>query len=402
MAKRQVQQKAKGPKWTVMVFMGADGVEGNVSLAEEAQKDIVEMAEIGSNASLNIFVQLHGDGEPRRLHIGLKKLKEFQIPEEDQELANGWALARFIEWALDDEEPSDYSMLVLWGHAYRFGIGHTETRAGLDAIDFAELADVLGNLQDRRRRPGGETPKLDIVAFDACDLATIEMTVQLQQYAKYLLASQIGIPLPGWPYNRVLERLKTPFGEVMGPAEFGAYVVRRFCEHYHAQDRKVSLTLLDLNRAPELSARTEVLAMRIATAIAEDRGELTLVADLFRRSSTDDGKPFVDVADLCLNLVRNCRDSFVKEAATSLGDLLLSPPLDAPLHNARVGAKRPFIVEHGRNTALTAKLNGISLYAPHIADGHDWEGASYWYKKFAFVQDSLWSDLVHAFAQENY
>ena len=42
------------------------------------------------------------------------------------------------------------------------------------------------------------------VAFDACDLATVEMACQLKPFAKYLLGSQIGIPLPGWPYDRVL------------------------------------------------------------------------------------------------------------------------------------------------------------------------------------------------------
>jgi len=55
--------------WTVMVFMGADGVEGNKPLADEARADIREMGRIGSSESLNIFVQLHGDGEPRRYHV---------------------------------------------------------------------------------------------------------------------------------------------------------------------------------------------------------------------------------------------------------------------------------------------------------------------------------------------
>ena len=53
-----------------MVFMGADGLEGNVPLAQEASSDIKEMEKViaraGSDGPLNIFVQVHGDGEPRR------------------------------------------------------------------------------------------------------------------------------------------------------------------------------------------------------------------------------------------------------------------------------------------------------------------------------------------------
>jgi hypothetical protein len=381
-----------------MVFMGADGVEGNISLAKEAALDIAEMTAVGSNHRLDILVQLHGDGVPTRLHIGNGR-RPTLVPEDERNVANGEALTNFVRWALDTaHRKGDHSMLVLWGHAYRFGIGHTETRAGIDAIDFAELSDVLGRLQEERRA-SSEKDKLDIVAFDACDLATVEMSVQLQKYAKYLLASEIGIPLPGWPYDRILKRLHTPIGTLMGPAEFGSYVVRRFCEHYHAEERTVSLTLLDLERASELAAATEVLALRLVSALVGDRAEQQLVIDLFRMSQTGAGRPFVDVADLCLNIMRNCSDVFVRQAAAGLGDLLLSPRSPSGPDPSRVGSRRPFIVEHARNTAGTARLNGVCLYAPHVAEAHDWEGASYWYRKFAFVQKTLWSGLVHALAQ---
>ena len=39
---------------------------------------------------------------------------------------------------------------------------------------------------------GAPQAKLDILAFDACDLATVEMACQLEPFAKYLLGSQIG------------------------------------------------------------------------------------------------------------------------------------------------------------------------------------------------------------------
>ena len=37
------------------------------------------------------------------------------------------------------------------GYVYRFAIGHTETQAGIDALDFAELAAVLAVFQERVR-----------------------------------------------------------------------------------------------------------------------------------------------------------------------------------------------------------------------------------------------------------
>jgi Clostripain family len=393
-------------KWTVMVFMGADGVEGNVPLAQEAEADLEEMERIAKapqGGILNMFVQIHGNGKTRRRQVGRADDK---IPKDQLDVTNGHALTQFILWALKEAKhhsPEDYSMLVLWGHAYRFGIGATETRAGVDALDFAELAQVLSRVQETYRSTYGmkETPKLDIVGFDARDVATIEMAVQLEQFAHFLLASQIEMPLPGWPYHKILDRLRDAKGDVMDAAELGTYIVRRFCEAYHAEQRAVSLTLLDLRRAREIAAHAELLAVRLVDAIGGDDDARALVREAFLQSVTAEGKPFVDVADLCLNLLRQSGDEYVKDASERLGDLLVTPPENALQRLLSTnGARRPFVVEHGRNAGITARLHGVSLYAPHVADTDDWMDASYWYKKFLFSQNTSWSALVHALAQE--
>jgi hypothetical protein len=388
-----------------MVFMGVDGLEGNKPLGSEADRDIAEMKKVGSRGRVNIFVQRHGKDGARRFHIGKG---EWKVSPEESKVEDGSALQAFMKWSLDlAHRNDDYTMLVLWGHSYRFSIGHTQTRAGIDAIDFAELATVLKKVQQSRKAQGRPAPRLDIVGFDACDVSSIEMSEQLQPYARYLLSSQIGIPLPGWPYDRILKRLRKPFGRLMGPAEFGSFVVRRFCEYYHAPEGRdsarnmtVSLTLLDLKRISEAAARVEVLALRLATAIRNDRHELESAIDIFRRSQTLDRKPFIDVAQLCLHLVRNSGDVLVRKAAQSVGNLLLSPPPSKTVMKSVAGARRAFVADHGRNSALTANLNGVNLYAPHVAPGHDWVSAKPFYEKFTFVQRTLWSTLVHALVQK--
>jgi hypothetical protein len=387
-----------------MVFMGADGVDGDADLYQEAMQDIAEMEVVGSTDTLNIFVQLHYKGLVERCHVGRNTLHQAQIT---PSATDGNALTSFIADAIErsSHHPSDHSMLVLWGHAYRFGIGPQMTRHGVDALDFAELASVLRNFQEKHKAANpslytaDEKPQLDIVAFDACDLASIEMAYQLHPFAKYLLASQIGIPLPGWPYESVLDRLKTPKGRVMGPAELGSYISRRFCARYAADDRMVSLSMLDLQRAPQLFEVTEALARRLAIAVSRDPDELRVVHDLFKRARTPDKRPFVDVAALCLEIMRNCRDDDVVRAAMALGDILISPSPDlaATGGGSANGAGRPFIVENCRNSAETAGLHGVSLYAPHVSN-HDWEGASHFYEKFVFARETLWSALVHALA----
>jgi hypothetical protein len=397
---------AKDRQWTVMVFMGAATIAGNTPLIKAAEDDLAEMRFVGSGGALHVFVQVHQgrDIPPRRARVNQTTPTRIDdlafVPEAQADPAEGHALESFITWALSEarhnpENPDHYSMLVLWGHAYDFAIGREQTKEGtIDALDFVELSGVLQRLQARF---GATKSKLDILGFDACDLATVEMACQLEPFAKYLLGSQIGVPIPGWPYDRILDRLRTPFGELMRPSELGSYVVRRFCESYTPESRTVSLTLLDLNRTQELIAVTGVLALTLATtigdAVARDR-----IAYLFSQSQTAAGRPYVDVPDLCLNLVRHCDDLFVVEAARALGDFLISPqPLLVGEGTPEIG--QPFVVEHGRNTGQTARLNGLSIYAPHVAPRRDFDGVRRLYQNFVFAQETQWSGLVHTLAR---
>jgi Clostripain family len=409
----QVARKPSDRKWTVMVFMGADRVPGNADLLSEAMNSIEAMkavkAEFPQSNHLNIFVQLHAKNRIQRLHVGHGDLKPEDLSKEDA--TNGNALTSLIAWATGaiDHQRDDYSMLVMWGHSYLFGVGPQTLRNGLDALDFAELSDVLQRFQRNQKLkyakyyPGDDQPKLDIVAFDACDLATVEMAYQLEPFSDYLLASQIGVPLPGWPYKKILTRLADPMGALMGPAELGSYIARRFCEFYAADDRPkpVTMSMLNLKRAPELFELTEALARRLAIVLAEDEDEMDLVYELFLQSRTPDGRPFIDVAALCANLIRNSGSDDVRGAAQALGNLLISPRPEAPRpegeRGSALGVKKPFIVENCRNSAVTAGMNGVSLYAPHVSD-NDFERALHFYEKFLFVQKTLWSELVHGLA----
>ena len=406
----------KEPKWTVMIFMGAETIEGNEPLDDAAEADLDEIRSITTvktdpplervAGALDIYVQVHHRaGATRRHHFSFQG-QEGKITETKNEIPEGdaeQALIEFIVASIEDSghRPDDHSMLVLWGHAYDFALGRSRTRGGVvDAIDFVELSRMLQRLQDRYRQlygdPSAERPTLDIVGFDACDVATVEMACQLQPFAKYLLGSEIGIPIPGWPYDRILDRLRNPKGRLMAPPEFGSYVVRRFCESYPASS-PVSLSFLDLTQARELRARAEILALALLVAIG-DCDTRNRITELFIKSQTGDHRPYVDVVDLCLNLVRYGEDSLVAEAARALGDFLLEPRREVVGESA-TGKGRPFIVDYGRNAGELARLNGISLYAPHVASGNDFDAVRSLYDGFVFAQQTVWSRLVHTLAE---
>ena len=397
-------------KWTVMVFMGTADPTGKNPLDKYSRDDRREMARVGSDPALNIFSQVHGEGVPRRRHVK-DGVAQTVVPEPERDPTNGHALVQFIKWALKTAKhdyENDCSMLVIWGHAFRFETGAITTLNGFDALDFGELSTVLRHV---RNEFGGK--RLDVLGFDACDLSTIEVAYRLREFADYLLASQTIIPLPGWPYHRVLDQLRKSQGRApMTPENLGEYVVRRFCERYSqvrpsVSDRNgvsVSLTLLDLRKAAEVFDKTEALARGILalSASEENAREIQTVKDCFQLAQTSPAKPFVDVATLCLHLWRNCRAKEVRIPAIALGNLLIRPGLNGQ-------GRGSFVVEHGRNSHQTAGLQGVSLYAPHVAmDTHDWTRAADGYSRLLHgvprqsmdpEREKIWSQLIYAFAR---
>ncbi len=79
------------------------------------------------------------------------------------------------------------------------------------------------------------------------------------------------------------------------------------------------MTLLNLHCAPDIFTQAEMLALVLARAIG-DADARDRIANLFVQSQTVPGKPFVDVADLCLNLMRSSGDRLIYGAARDLGD----------------------------------------------------------------------------------
>ena len=164
-------------------------------------------------------------------------------------------------------------------------------------------------------------------------------------------------------YDKVLKRLCDPKGPMMTPAELGSFAVRQYCAFYFEQNpnpvKPVSLTLIDLQRMDEVRRAVDALAVEIALVL-DDPEEQALLELLFLQSQIFPGKPFVDVADLCLNLAWHANSKAVCAAAATLGDILIGRPT-LPLVYATTKPPRPAVIEHGRNVYSTARLHGLKL-----------------------------------------
>jgi len=232
-------------EWAVLVYMAGDDRNPN-GIEYAISQDLTELKQIGSRDEVHFLVQTDdatGSASYRyRLREGTD-LASDRLARFNGDLNTGSTktLVDFVRWA-HHLFPAKRTALVLWGHGsghddqnvYRAvrgavtprtaarlaqrrlgffsgtrrsileqgptrGYGYDDT-AG-DFLDNVELHKALRQIKTILGRP------LDILGFDACLMAMIEVAYQIHDTAKILVASERTEPGDGWWYSRAFHNL---------------------------------------------------------------------------------------------------------------------------------------------------------------------------------------------------
>ena len=165
-------------------------------------------------------------------------------------------LASFITYALTEPKlASENFMLMIQDHGNGYlGLCSDEGLPDSDLLKTWMSIDGLGNGINSALTETGKS--IDIIALDACTLASIEIAYELRGTASYLVASQLGVPFDGMDYHALLSDLSvTPSIE---PLDLACKLVDDYAAWYSAplhtlptlypymQDY-ASLSVIDLN-----------------------------------------------------------------------------------------------------------------------------------------------------------
>ena len=227
-------QPAKTKKWTVMVFLNAAN-----NLEPFGIKDMNEMEMVGSTPDVNVVVELaryqgkqavkpngqylqqsllgvfgailywHGQhaGDAPLLRAeglgqGAAALGDAHERRRDRRGAPE-PLANFGKWAVENF-PAEHYALVIWNHGAGWsGVSYDDnTHHGMDLPEVREaLEGICGSLKRQNKE------HIDILDFDACLMATLEVGFELRNTVDTLVASQEVEPGDGNPYTDWLKFL---------------------------------------------------------------------------------------------------------------------------------------------------------------------------------------------------
>lgn len=370
--------------WTILVFMVPDK-----RLEDAARQDLEEMEAAGIPDDVNLAVHIDFETQPQRfVFSGAKATPEKTV---DGPTSISASLQDFLAWSRSPQFQAKQHALVLWGHGQGVGtklslpgpFGSVAARQRLTsnrsrrvspapvpstsqsigagyrvppqriafrvdpkkaaprALEVTDVASILADHVERRKK------RIDILGFDACFMAGIEVASELRNVAQLLVASQDFVPDEGWDYQRFLELIAFSRD---GDA-------RRVAEAIVSQVRNAggltNLTVMDLAQCPSLGR----LAGALNDHLASFPSDKLRVQVLFEGASYLRVRQFIDLRSLCERLVedfsatKNADDDYVKEAA-----------------EATLQKLDPFVIKHAAEPDAR-RMNGVSVYYQHVRAG---------------------------------
>jgi hypothetical protein len=240
-----------GDTWTVMLYQDAD----DKVLEHDIYVDLNEAERVGSTENVNIVAQVdryqggfNGDGDwvgTKRFYVtqddDLNRVGSQEIEDlGEANMADRETLVDFVTWAIENY-PADKYMLVMADHGMgwpggwsdptsRRAEGSSAPLAGKlhDMLYLNEIADALQEIHDNTG-----LDKFELVGFDACLMAHLEVFAALEPHARYSVASQETEPALGWAYTSFLSEL------VANPSMSGADLSQVILDTYISGDQRI-------------------------------------------------------------------------------------------------------------------------------------------------------------------
>ena len=260
--------------WAVYWYLCGSDLETNGGFATI---DLGEMLEVQLPENVNVVIQTGGAAawqneymDPGKLQRWLYNSEGLQLLEE-QETANmgdAQTLYDFLAFA-NANYPADKVAVTFWNH----GGGSVSGAAfdeihDLDSLDLAEMYQAF----DAIWPADTENPRLELVGFDTCLMATVDVAAVFQNFARYLVGSEEVEPGNGWYYTGWLGALAEKpdmNGEELGIAICNSYY--EGCEAVGTQDQ-TTLSVTDLTKLTPLLEAYEAFGQEAFVAAAEEPG----------------------------------------------------------------------------------------------------------------------------------
>ncbi len=260
--------------WAIYWYLCGSDLETNGGFATI---DLQEMLSVQLPENVRVVIQTGGAAAWQNDLMDADKIQRWVYSSEglelvdEQETANmgdAQTLYDFLSFA-DENYPAEKVAVTFWNH----GGGSVSGAAfdelhGLDSLDLAEMYQAF----DAVWPADTAEPALELVGFDTCLMATIDVAAVFQNFSKYLVASEEVEPGNGWLYSGWLGELAA------NPDMDGRKLGIAICDTYYegceavGTHEQTTLSLTDLTRLTPLLDAYEAFGEEALVAASQDAG----------------------------------------------------------------------------------------------------------------------------------
>lgn len=316
-------------EWLTMIFLGADN-----DLFQFGEQLLNEVTRVGSTEHVTVVAQ-RDPTDPQEDSLRGQVLRGRWEKEEIG--VTGGDPQAILDFVNDTTAryPGDKKMLFLWDHGNGWQNVHSfEPVASLpEQLEAVLLSEALGKTG------------VDVLCFDACLKAMIEIAFQLRNRVKYIVAAQNIVPAStGWPYTSIIGMLDTQ--PQMTPEAAARAIVGAFAGAYNDSTDPVTLSALDLTFIESTVAEIAKLSLALISTCRNGGREKVLTA---RRRSQSFGNPdYIDLISFCNEI-----ESLLPGTASALAAAEV------------VKYARKLVISAARGIMPSiSDANGVSIYFP--------------------------------------
>ena len=258
--------------WAVYWYLCGSDLETNGGFATT---DLMEMMEVALPENVTVVIQTGGSAawqndqmDPGKLQRWVYNSQGLNLVEELESASMGDAqtLYEFLYFA-NANYPADKVAVTFWNH----GGGSVNGAAfdelyGNDSLDLIEMYQAFNEIWPANT----ENPALELVGFDTCLMATVDVAAVFQNFSKYLVASEEVEPGNGWLYSGWMAELAQ--NPAMEGDDLGIAICNSFYEGCEAvgTEAQTTLSVTDLTRLTPLLDAYEAFGQEAFAAAAED------------------------------------------------------------------------------------------------------------------------------------
>lgn len=285
------EPNAEAGTWAIYWYLCGSDLESNGGFATS---DLMEMMEVALPENIRVVIQTGGaktwqnnvvDADILQRYVydskGLTLVDE--LP--PASMGDAATLTDFLRYCKQNY-PAEKTAVLFWNHGGGSVSGAAfDERYGYDSLTLDEMQTAFGRVWEADEND----PPLELVGFDTCLMATVDVVGTFTGTAHYLVASEEVEPANGWDYTGWLGALAAD------PAMDGAALGEVICDAYYAGCQAVgthsnaTLSLTDLTRTGPLLEAYEAYGAEALAAACEDPGFFSRFARIAAQSENYGG-----------------------------------------------------------------------------------------------------------------